>query len=59
MCAALKGTELNMLPIVIRGIVHPKILFVIIYSLTLSQARIRFSLNCLLFILDITYLVYM
>ncbi len=33
-CAALKGTELNMLPIVIKGIVHPKMLIVIIYSLS-------------------------
>ncbi len=34
MRAALKGTELNMQPTVIKGIVHPKIEFVIIYSLT-------------------------
>ncbi len=31
---ALKGTELNMLPIIIKGIVHPKINIVIIYSLS-------------------------
>ncbi len=40
-CAAVKGTELNMLPIGIKGIVHPKIVFVIIYSLTLSQTGIN------------------
>ncbi len=35
MCAGLKGTVLNMQPTVIKGIVHPKILFLsFIYSLT-------------------------
>ncbi len=33
-----------MLPTVIKGVVHPKIKFVIIYSLKLSQTLINFFL---------------
>ncbi len=37
MGAGLKGTELNMLPAVIKGIVHTKILFLSLFTHMLSQ----------------------
>ncbi len=41
MCAGLKGTELNMQPIFIKGIIHPKILILsFIYSVMLYQTCI-------------------
>ncbi len=43
MLTGLKGTVLNMQPTVIKGIVHPKILFLSLYLLThmLSQTCIN------------------
>ncbi len=44
--AGLKGTEINMLPTVIKGMVHPKIVFLSLYLLThtLSHTCINFFL---------------
>ncbi len=41
---SLKGTELNMQPTVIKGIVQPKILFLSLFTHMLSQTCINFFL---------------
>ncbi len=42
MRVVLKGTVLNMLPTVIKGIVDPKhLISVVVYSLTLSQTCVK------------------
>ncbi len=44
--ACLKGTVLNMQPTVIKGIVHPKILFLTLYLLTCCPKPVLISFLC-------------